>query len=514
LTRGRLLVVMGLFAIVCGCLQGLSYGRRLSDPRGSHLAIAGSGPRSDTLARPGGRIVLVVIDGLRADAASSMRSTAWLQAHGTCRPMDVGSLTRSRPVYALLSSGVEPDRSGVRSNDAHTPAPVESLWQVARRSGMRVSGASGLAWWRELFPDGFDEYRVEGSDTNLFLAMKADSGLQLIHPGYVDDAGHQAGAGSALYQQAVARADGELLPFLQSLDANRDTVLVTADHGHTRRGGHGSDTSELRRVLACAAGHGIAHGPSAGAPPLDARALPALLAVLAGLPLPRHLDIEPRALANALETLDPAAFAPDHLSSYQREIEQRQATVTRQLSAWVRGGPAHWTTLMAQQRRAQHARFAIFLGIGLLALSLLVLRRHHSLLATGATALWVALTLLASYGLTKLTRGSFDIAAVNTVSSFVPAQALTSALLLLAAGGLHVLLWRDLSRLRFDSMILVAAALLLSLAHLLGFGWPVGFPLPHPALLFLPYPLAVFIIVAGAALLVMGVLLEITNNDP
>jgi hypothetical protein len=448
----------------------------------------------------------MVIDGLRADAALSMRSAGWLQEHGTCRLMDVGSLTRSRPVYALLSSGVEPDRSGVRSNDAHSAAPVESLWQVARKAGLRVSGASGLSWWwQELFPDGFDEYRV-AADGNLFRAVSAGGGVQLIHPCTVDEAGHHAGAASSSYREAVLRVDGQLLPFLQSLEGNRDTVLVTADHGHTQRGGHGSDAPELRTVLARAAGHGIAHTPSAWAPTLEARALPALLAVLAGLPPPRHLDIEPAALANALAMLGPAAFPPGHLSSYQHEIEQRRATVTHQLSSWVSKGPANWTTLEAQERRAQQARFALSRGIGLVVLAIATFRRQRSLRATGATLVGVALILLGSYGLTRLTRGSFDLAAVNTGASFAVAQALTSALLLLAAGGLHFLLCREVSRLLFDGLVLVATAWLLSVAHLVAFGWPVGFPLPHPALPFLPYPLAAFTAAAGAALLALAAL--------
>ncbi|HEX7598295.1 MAG TPA: alkaline phosphatase family protein, partial [Polyangia bacterium] len=496
-------LVMGLAGV-----QADTYKYRLANRWGSHLIAADRGPAVPPApsAQRARRVILVVVDGMRADAALQMQATDWLKSRGTCRRTDVGTLTRSRSVYALLSSGVEADRSGVRTNDVHTPAPMDSIWQVARSAGRHVSGVSAEPWWQELFPDGFDEYRVEPNETDQFAKQPAPDGLVLIHPGYVDDAGHGFGAASPRYHEAVGRVDHELLRFLAALDLDRDVVLLTADHGHTDRGGHGSDTPELRTVLTCAAGRGVAHGPTTLDPVIDARALPALLAVLAGLPLPRHLDIESGDLDALLGILDPAAFPANHAALYRRELETRHAARDLQLSSWLGEANATWAMLANHERRIQLMRFATSVAAGLLVLLVLAKRRHGSFRSAAATLGWIALAFAGSYGATQLTRGSFDLAAVNTGRSFIIAQSLTSAVVLLALGLLHLRLWRDLDRLLFDGIILTAAQAGLAVAHLVGFGWPLGFPLPAPGLLFLPYPLAAFMAVTGAALVGMAII--------
>jgi hypothetical protein len=499
---------VGVLVLGLAGLQADTYKYRLANRRGSHLIAADRGPAvpPGPSAQRAGRVIFVVVDGLRADAALRMHTADWLKSRGTCRRTDVGTLTRSRSVYALLSSGVEADRSGVRTNDVHTPAPVDSIWQVARSAGLHVSGDSAEPWWQELFPDGFDEYRVEPSETDLFARQPAPNGLVLIHPGYVDDAGHDFGAASPRYREAVERVDNELGRFLAALDLDRDVVLLTADHGHTKGGGHGGDTPELRRVLTCAAGRGIAHGPATLDPVIDARALPALLAVLAGLPLPRHLDIERGDLDALLGILDPAVFPASHAALYRREVEARRAARNVQLSSWLGETTSTWERLARHERHIQLTRFATSVAAGLLVLLVLAKRRHRSFRRAAATLGWVALAFAGSYGATQLTRGSFDLAAVNTGRSFIVAQSLTSAVVLLALGILHLRLWRDRDRLLFDGIILAAAQAGLAAAHLAGFGWPLGFPLPAPALLFLPYPLAAFMAATGAALLGMAIL--------
>ena len=51
----------------------------------------------------------------------------------------MGTLSVSRPVYAVLPTGLEQDRTGVRNNDDTSPCAAESLWQVARRTGLTVT---------------------------------------------------------------------------------------------------------------------------------------------------------------------------------------------------------------------------------------------------------------------------------------------------------------------------------------------------------------------------------------
>lgn len=510
-------VAAGLITVAFGYVLAEGYKNRLADPRGTHLVTARPGqPVAAVPVQPASRvplprhIIFVVVDGLRADAALRMRATAWMQEHGTCRRTDVGTLTMSRPVYALLSSGVEPARSGVRGNDQHTPAPVESIWQVARRAGLRVTARSPLAWWRELFPDGFDDDRLlEGSTTVIPDSPHGLGDLALIHPVSVDDAGHDHGGASSQYGEAVLRVDAELLPLLEGMDATRDTLIMTADHGHTDRGGHGSGAPELRNVLTCAAGLGVRHVPSTLDPAIDARALPGLLAVLAGLPLPRHMQLDHGDLDLLLEILDPAAITPARVTLYRREIEERRAAAEAQLSAWLGEPHASWETLASHERRAQLTRFAATVAAGLLVVLAVAIRRHRSLAAALEALGWTALVLSGTYAATVMSRGGFDLAAVRTRVSFVTGTLLTVGLLVAVTGVLHLRRWRSPDRLLFDGVLLASVELVLAVAHIVGFGWTIGFPLPPPALLFLPYPLAVTMAATGGALVIAGAALAV-----
>jgi hypothetical protein len=188
--------------------------------------------------------------------------------------------------------------------------------------------------------------------------------------------------------------------------------------------------------------------------------------------------------------------------------------VGAQLSAWLKQPNATWDMLAKHERRTQHLRFAASLAAGLLVLLLLAGRHHRSLRPALASLGLVAVALAGSFIAMGLVRGRFDLAAVNKGVPFVFAETVTSILVLLLAGGLHLRLWHDSRRLLFDGVMLVAVELLLAVAHMVGFGWPLGFPLPSPALLFLPYPLAAFTAATGAALLGMAMVNRGRSQQP
>ena len=167
-------------------MQGYRIGNgtvdRLPNHRGYYLVSVTDSIEEPLASRPR-HTVVVVVDGLREDSARSLKSLAPFLEQGQCRPMDNGALTISRPIYTILSSGLEADRTGSRNNDLTTPVAVGSIWKNARDAGLSVGGYSELTWWKQLFPDGFstfiDDDRVA---TNLFeLAVPTD--LTLIHPG-------------------------------------------------------------------------------------------------------------------------------------------------------------------------------------------------------------------------------------------------------------------------------------------------------------------------------------------
>ncbi|MEM6994123.1 MAG: alkaline phosphatase family protein, partial [Myxococcota bacterium] len=275
-----LAIVCVLCAGVCAWI-GANYIPRLSDHRGYFLVDVPDAVEAEPPARPR-TTTLVVVDGLRRDAARSMDVVARLAARGQCRDADVGPYTVSRPIYALLSTGLEVDRSGARNNDETSPLRAESVWEVAVQAGLSAGVASHLPWWHQLFPRALQPWVDVDKDDDVFEASAAlDTDLTVIHPVYVDTAGHDAGGDSPEYRAAVARADAEASAWLDARDLARDLVIFTADHGHVDAGGHGARQPDVATVLVCFAGPGIAH--RVDAPKLDSRVIAPAIAVSLGL---------------------------------------------------------------------------------------------------------------------------------------------------------------------------------------------------------------------------------------
>ncbi len=266
--------------------------------------------------------------------------------------------------------------------------------------------------------------------------------LRLIHPLYVDETGHEFGAASPQYHAAVDRVDRELDTFFDTLDLQRDLVIVTADHGHTLRGGHGGRQDRVAHVLTCFAGPGVRH--------LDT-------------PGPRH-----------------------------------QA----QLRRWLPASDGSWDRFYAHHRARQLRNASPVLTA--LAVLLAVQARSHRRPRPALFGLaFVVLFYLALYSIQVVLRGSFDLSSIAHREDFIGFTLTFAILSTTAAVGLHLLVRRDLSALLLDLGVLSLAGTLLTLAHPAAFGWQLGFPLPPPNLLFFPYFAALVLPVAnGLGLLI------------
>ena len=478
-----------------------SYAQRLPDHRGLFLTDAPNRASAEPAPRPR-RTVVVLVDGLRGDAARGMASIEALGRVGSCGPTHVGELSVSRPVYASISSGVEVDRSGVRHNDEMSPASVESIWQVARAAGLRVRGESGLGWWRELFPDGFDDYHL-APDSRVDLPGTAElAELTLIHVLYVDDAGHTAGADSSAYRAAVARVDHELGGLIERLDRSRDLLVVTSDHGHSDRGGHGGTAPEVAWVWTCWSGPSIAVGR---APPLPARAIAPTLSVLLGLPFPRHMRTD--AELDALWSLP--AMAPVYLAARRADLARMRQANQAQLDRWLGGDHASWAALYRREASRHHRMAALALGVIALCLGLSLRIRKLGTFQGAASLAWMAALAGSCTGWFAWVRGSFDFSAINLRGEFI----LAGLSVCIGAGAalcwVHLLAWGRPRRLLLDLTTLLLTIAAIDVAHVLVYGWPVGFPLPGRMALFYPYfaaPMAVglapFAVLAAACVVV------------
>lgn len=475
------LVCCATGVVVSGGL-GSTYPVRMSAPDGRwRIAVADEVTPVPGLRRPR-QTVVVVVDGLGHLEAQHMRSLDLLGERGQCRKTHVGSLSLSRPVYASLSTGLEADRTGVRFNDHPRPLTAPSIWDLARAADLSVSAVSELAWWRELFPRGFDAYVLaDPADNSFNLSPAAD--LRLIHPLYVDEAGHYFGADSPEYRAAVERVDNELDAFIKTIDLGRDLLVVTADHGHSLHGGHGGQQDRVANVLTCYAGHGVQH--VADPTPMHSTTIGPSLALLLGLPFPAEMrPDEPQ--TELWPLVDPASYPSTYIDERRAAVTRFQSEHAAQLRAWLPASDGRWDLFYPWHRARQLLTalpFAGLIGLLLAVQSGVQRRRGGSRWFGLAFVLFAALTAVA---LQLAFRGSFDLSAVAYREDFLGFTITMGVVWSLVLIGLHLRLRRSLDELLIDLGTLSLIGSVLCLAHPVVFGWELGFPVPPPAAFFFP----------------------------
>lgn len=236
-----------------------------------------------------GRVLLVVVDGLRADFAHHLGLVAPTgAAHAACQLESVVP-SYSRPAYVALSTGVPPWASGVHTNDHEGPVTLPSIWALATAAGVHTHLlADGTDWWIDLFPGGFE--RIDMVPKERFdaffdtLPPPPPGALVLLHLVAADDAAHDLGTGPA-YVAEIRRAGAKIRRLLDRLDPTRDTLFVTADHGHIDRGGHGGTEPEVLAVPFIGFGAGITPFPGDAADPWCGSILDVPVAIAARLGL-------------------------------------------------------------------------------------------------------------------------------------------------------------------------------------------------------------------------------------
>ncbi|MFJ3904184.1 alkaline phosphatase family protein [Streptomyces sp. NPDC090025] len=241
------------------------------------------------------KVLFVGMDGLRHDRIDAAKAPTLksLMANGTygtsllyASPM---AATSSGPGWSTISTGVWPDKHGVKDNTftgrnyGTYPGFLARLAQV--RPDLSLFAAVD---WPELdtygtVTPGADAKVVYNNDyavNDLTITEVTEDVLRNQNPdvlfvyfGETDEIGHNNGAASTKYTDAIDVQDGYLGRLLAAIKARpsyateRWTVIVATDHGHTDAGGHGGSTIEERRTFVLAQGPGIA----AGARPIDTR---------------------------------------------------------------------------------------------------------------------------------------------------------------------------------------------------------------------------------------------------
>ncbi len=281
-----------------------------------------------------GRVVLVLMDGLGMPASRGMPFLNELRARGASMECRVGLPSLSMPARAVLMTGAWQEIHGQTTNYDPRPLTVEHIFQLARAGGRTTALAAG-AKTQTLFSPFVARGAVYGDEPETAPFEQYESALarelaaakallQQAHPDFAqlelnlaDDAGHGWGSASPQYARAASAVDGALRELAALLDLERDTLVVTADHGHVAAGGHGGPEPEVMQVPLVLAGGGVRRGATGTCAQVD---VAPTLAVLMGLPLP--------AANQGTPLLDVLELTPDARRQVLRNaVAQREAFV-------------------------------------------------------------------------------------------------------------------------------------------------------------------------------------------
>ena len=206
------------------------------------------------------RCLLVVIDGLRADAASDaslMPTLAALSEHGCSGAVRIESFIPSTIAGVVSFTTGLPAAAAATLQDLRAlHASRGGLFELLQNAGAR-SFVAGPPVWEDLYGQWIDqsvvpEALVASDDAPLvdatIAALQSDRfRLMIAHLGGPDDAAHVHGSRSAAYRAAVRAADDSLRRILPHVRAD-DLIIVASDHGNTIAGGHAGPEPDVLNV--------------------------------------------------------------------------------------------------------------------------------------------------------------------------------------------------------------------------------------------------------------------------
>lgn len=316
-----------------------------------------------------GRVVLIVLDGIRVDRAESLPAFNSLKGRGASGTMRVTMPSLSNPARAAIVTGAWPEVSGVTNNSDFAPPPVQSLFSLARERDLRVS-VYDFSFWARAFgeyiggmaggpsgklasyePADLIAWQADACREALALVGDSEDGLQIVGLLAGDEAGHTYGGDSDGYREVTAAVD-DCLGQIADAAGGETTIVAVSDHGHIDRrgkGGHGGEEPEVILAPFAMAGPGVRESQGLEAHIVD---IAPTVSVLLGLPIPANN--QGSVLWDALEV--PAEHLPAlrDLERVQREAldahmpnrdESLAAQRTKRLPAAIAFGA--WFALLA-----------------------------------------------------------------------------------------------------------------------------------------------------------------------
>lgn len=251
------------------------------------------------------KVILVVLDGLAYETAQqcmgflqsltehnlSGQSLSGQSLNKQCRAtlyrVQCELPSMSRPLYEAILTGVGPARSGIVHNHIIRNSEQQSIFSLARQSGL-TTAAAAYHWFSELYnrcpydavrdrftndpqqliQHGIFYHQDSYPDSHLYLDAEwlrrnHDPDFLLVHPMNIDDAGHRSGLDSAHYRNTARHSDTHLSEYLLQWIKAGYQILVTADHGMNIDKSHGGTQPEERDVPLYVIGECFSHDPDA-----------------------------------------------------------------------------------------------------------------------------------------------------------------------------------------------------------------------------------------------------------
>lgn len=265
------------------------------------------------------KVLVIGIDGALLNRIEDAASPALkgLMAAGVTAPSSIYANplapTMSGPGWATVLTGVWPDKHNAKDNAftghrfdrypdfltrVETAKPELGTLAVCSWNPITDTVISSKADTRISTPPA--EYDEGTTRRTVDKLTTTDPDAVFVHLDNVDHAGHDHGAASRQYLDAIEGADAQVGRILQAVTsratyAEEDwLILVTTDHGHTDAGGHGGSSWAERHTFLIAAGSGLGAGTvrhDVRMPDVAATALAHL-----GIPLDPAWDLDGRPL--------------------------------------------------------------------------------------------------------------------------------------------------------------------------------------------------------------------------
>ncbi|MCR4427743.1 MAG: alkaline phosphatase family protein [Caldiserica bacterium] len=242
-------------------------------------------------------VLLILIDGLRADSARSLLSLKKIPgAFGTLKTKPP---SWSNPCFANIITGTWQDFHSVTSNEFDAEIPVEHLFSFS--SSSFVTAFSGDESNLQLIGDSpsmsfSPDPSLSAEEMDQLIAGKAIEFLSrepsfiLVHLSQVDHYQHYYGLQGEPTTKALQNVDTLLGEILEKVDLKSYLVIVTSDHGHIDQGGHGGGEEEVLNTPFFLFGENVKTGVTVSGNQVD---IAPTISLLSGAPIPRYCLGEP-----------------------------------------------------------------------------------------------------------------------------------------------------------------------------------------------------------------------------